>query len=315
MKRYALDWLEVSIWGGSDFEEWLISWVKKNLFINLSLSAGNPHYFSSLSNKLFGFTLFQEVRPKCKNSPLFLRLTGQFFKLKSSHDFIDALLGVLNACEVDYNICRVDACVDFISTPGDQEFIPKPSYKEVLPGKRPPMDYTGDDVNGVKMWSSGKSDSRLRVYNKLLENPDYAKDYYAGKEDFLSVWRLEYQFRSKSLKKLQNNLEKVRCKFQTSEAIIKEILGQAGRRFDFEGFELKPSLITGYVRKQASDLGKINAAKQKALSNFRRYEQLSYIAYRQGIYEQSQNFDMLKIMDFERFSRSPDQNFESGVPF
>lgn len=262
MRRYELDWFECSIWPRFVAVDEVISWIKKNLKIKLNPCGSKGYYNEGSINEDFGIYLFYFPKPKCQNSPIYLRLTGKFFQLSGhAEEFINILL----SSGTNIVPTRIDACIDFISTEKEPEVIPIPTKIQKF-GKHSPVEFRGDYDNGITSYECGKTDSRLRVYNKLLENCNYQQDYgFSDLGDVGFIWRLEHQFRGKSLKsRLKNE------RSWTYETLIEMVLGQCGRRFTFDNFEIPVDRFSGYSPRNSSLLEKKIHFERLAIKNFRR---------------------------------------------
>jgi len=142
-----LDWLELSIWSSFAGVSYFIQEINKNLFqhfgFKLEDKYGNQRYFDSLRSEDFGISLFHNVRNNVKNAPLFLSITGRFFRYARHVEFITWLLGFLNALhETDFyepghvekikytwRPTRIDSSIDFVSF--GETFIPYPRFKSI----------------------------------------------------------------------------------------------------------------------------------------------------------------------------------------
>lgn len=290
MKRYSLDWFESSIYGDLECVDWVQGWIKENLSATLKDGRGNPFYFNSVENKDLGFTLFYDVKPKVKNSPLYLRLTGRFFRLAKSHLFVEELLTVLKALNVKMSLTRVDAAIDFITFEGEKfQGIPYPVRKE-FPGNKSPIQSMIDDVHGLTGFNCGKTDSRLRVYDKLLETPEYQGKYGFNRE-IKHCWRIEHQLRGDSLKALCMKVNPNRV-----DGLFFLVVGAMFKKFDFkfldldmsygiwsnlreifevfvgkEVYSIKPLEVSAYIRSEKSDAGILNYWANKCRSTWHKY--------------------------------------------
>jgi hypothetical protein len=293
-RRYALDWFEMTIWGDIGFEEWFLSWINNYLSFDLKESFGSQFYNSSIRNDDFGFKLFKDVKNNLKNPPYHLCCSGKFFQCQQSHDFIDYFISTLRSLEIKYNVCRCDAAIDLIN----EDIIPEPTRKNELPGKKVPIDYIANDLDGVKQWFAGKSGIRISVYNKFLDLAEkglnYSDLYNIGEVDQIkSVWRIEVQMRSEPLKNLQKKVKLENC-----SDFFNEIIGQAGRRYKFAGIEIMPSINSTYLRKEKnSDVGSCNYDLQQCLKYYRRYIQKSNKLFNQDIYAYTGDTEKIQMFD------------------
>ena len=318
-QHYQLDWFETSIYTDFSRLDDLISEIKNNLSFPLKESSGNQFYFSALRNDNFGFAFLYDLKPKLKNSPFYLKLTGQFFKLhRTAQHFLNWFLNK-QALDFILSLTRVDAAIDLISFDSERDI---PTFKKISgTGKKQEIKFFGflDGLENFKEklaenlsgFIVGSGDSRLRIYNKLKENPFYSEEMVL--EGVKSVWRVEHQFRGEALKGVQYNLQEKKGKIFTSEAdLMNEVLGQMARRYEVERISLEPSEISSYVKKEKDDFGQINFWMSRALSAFKKYDYLVKKKYYKDI--SANRIDNNGLDDVRQFA----MDFESAlndVPF
>ena len=263
-------------------------------------SFGNSQYFHSLNNDTFGVKIFLEPRPKCHNHPLYIRLSGTFFRYAFSYVFVDALLKMLHGLEIKWNPVRFDASVDFISY--EEIFIPHPSVV-VRPGILPKMkkesliitfpDGSSDEVlDGYKAGYGG--DCALRIYNKLTDEHDteFLKRH-TEYEGCSGVWRLEFQLRGDTLKAVFANS---RESFISYDAVYAETLGQCFRRYNFQGFEYPKSEISSYIKRIKTDEGTYKSWQSKLKGLFHKVLQLEAQMFNKS--ERYRSFETFRVFDF-----------------
>lgn len=262
-----LDWLELSIWSSFAGVSYFIQEINKNLFehfgFKLEDKYGNQRYFDSLRSEDFGISLFHNVRNNVKNAPLFLSLTGRFFRYARHVEFVTWLLGFLNSLhETDFyepghvekikytwRPTRIDSSIDFVSF--GETFIPYPRFKSISGSALREFTsvFRGNALSSI---FHGKDGCRLTVYNKLVDDKD--PEYLSRHPEYdgcSGVWRLEFQYRRSEIKDLY---KKNPFLFGTYLNMFNTIIGQCARRYSFDGLDIKPSLISSYLpRRKTTD--------------------------------------------------------------
>jgi len=283
--RAALDWLEISIYCDMDFCDWFRVYINNYLF-RVSDLKPDKYHFLGFGVAGFGFRFSYDVKPRLKNSFAVLELTGRFFRLQKSHDFIDSFLSLLRKFDIRYVLTRCDAALDFQSFSGiEQPFIPNVVYNDT--GLAAPLIHRYKETpQGIAFdgFQAGKSDANLRVYNKLAENPDYCSIYSVSRQDILSCWRVEFEFRSQSFKDLQLNLADAGIVLDSSEKLFNEVFGQFSRRYTLSDFQLPSSPYSAYRPKKPLIEHQIRYWYDEALRAYKRYLLLSSEAYQRDIF-------------------------------
>jgi len=251
MKRIALDWFEASLKGTPDAIESF-----KNVFIrefNCKPSGSSRFYDSSSESMQGSVTIQYDLKAGLKNNPLSIRLTGGFFQDANAEFLFNSLIDLINEFGLDRVVHRVDSCIDSVSSIGDIEPMPWiKANKSKLQVK-----VIGDSETGEpETFFAGKGDFRMRLYNKLVENPLYALHYGLENEP-LEVWRLESQLRGDSLKNVlskENSADTYGLGYYQFYIYIG--LSQLGRRFEFENLPLTSSHVSSYQPKTPTYHGK-----------------------------------------------------------
>lgn len=192
MKRPALDWFEAGIDIPDEAgQQYFLMIIKK--LLNLKAGGSSRFYEQSYINEDIGFTLQFQLKEKLQNKPLFIRLTGAFFTDPRSEETFNTIIDGIHASGGCFRPNRVDGCIDLISTVGDVELpcidIIKVNHKSS--DLKAVINY---DTGQIETVFAGKSDYRLRVYNKLLECPEFTEKYGLDYPVF-DVWRIESQVR------------------------------------------------------------------------------------------------------------------------
>ena len=81
----------------------------------------------------------------------------------------------------------------------------------------------------------GKSDFRMRVYNKLVECPQYGELY--GYDNVTECWRIECQLRGNTLVNLQQKVS-----VESYQGLLRLAFGQLGRRVAVDGVFIPTSV-------------------------------------------------------------------------
>ena len=269
LKIPHLDWFEASIWSSFAGVQYFVREIKKTLFhfmgIKLTDKYGNQRYHDSLrSDEPFGVTIFHNVRNNVQNAPISIEFSGRFFRYARHAEFLDFLLRFLNSIHPDVSLwrearsedvkyrwqpTRVDASVDFVSF-SEKPFIPFPMFKQISGSQEREFTsvFRGHSLDKI---FHGKDGARLTVYNKLTDDND--AEYLSRHPEFdgcSGVWRLEFQFRRSEIKGLYR---KIPFSFGTYNNIFNTILGQCGRRYSFDGFDITPALTSSYIPRKKPD--------------------------------------------------------------
>lgn len=264
MKRIALDWFEASLEGSDE----ACNTFAMLLLKTLGMQPGSASRFYQKSMESSGVTLQYEPKPKTNCKRLYLRMTGKFFQQPQAEEGFNSLIHVLMAHKIAIFPTRIDAAVDLISNLADGfEPIPIPvALKATTVVKEISSD------GATETYFSGKSDFRLRVYNKLLECPEY-EDLYGFDCLIWEVWRVESQIRGKMLSNLLNH--KMYANFAPLyQDYILMSLGQVGRRFAIEGLYLPKNGVSTYVRTDATYENQVKYAMHKLKSAQARLNEL-----------------------------------------
>lgn len=208
MKRTALDWFECSCWldEGKDLIK-----TKLREFLN------DIRSLLLFDFKQFGFGFYNDgyqyeeiglsicFSPKIsKNAPVYLVMQGKFFQNPDHENLFNDIMAVVRQHCSKFIPTRIDYAVDLVSCFGEIEHFPEPEAKN---GSVAAFKHYSDADGNVETIVSGKGDSRLKVYNKLLENPEYIKTYgYSENLPVLEVWRIEYTVRGQTLKNIVKHL-------------------------------------------------------------------------------------------------------------
>lgn len=219
---------------------------------------------------MHGIKIFYDLRSKLKNPPINIRCSGTFFRYSFSYSFCDGLLRLLNGLNIRFQSVRYDAAVDFVSM-GEEVYIPIPevlpqpgSFKKELKYGRI-NDRILDEIKTYPYFG----DALLRIYNKLTDRKDAEfLDRHPEYKGALGVWRLEFQFRSDTLRAVQINGAE---SFKDYWSLFREVLGQCFRRYKFRGFEFNPSSVSSYIPKKTDDMASLNHAHNQMLSWYRKY--------------------------------------------
>lgn len=260
MKRVALDWFECSIW----LEQWGLEAFLAELvtmFGSPTSESSSQYYVSGKKWQENGCEFQFQPKKGVKNSFAYLRLSGRFFQSEHAESRFDFLMDKIEEYSYRYRPSRIDLAIDCISQYGDFEIEPTPELafdnRQIAPIKT-----IANEFGSVETYFSGKSDFRLRVYNKLVESPDYEIKY--GIEDVCDVWRVEAQLRGESL---HNLLEKNALQQNNYQGFIHLVSGQVGRRYKFperSGLHFYESIHSAYVCKPSTVAGKMNYWLAKA---------------------------------------------------
>ena len=288
-----LDWFEASIWSSFAGVVLFLEEINKSLFSHFGCKLqerfGNQRYFDSSRNDELGITVFHNVRNNVKNSPLFICLTGKFFRYARHVDFITWLIRFLNSIQ-DRDVfgegqpetiryywrpTRIDASIDFISF--SEPFVPYPRFKSISGSALREFTsvFRGNQLSKI---FHGKDGCRITVYNKLFDDNDlefmFRHPEYDGAS---SVWRLEFQFRKSEIKDLY---KKNPFLFGTYQNIFNTVIGQAARRYQFDGLDIKPSLISCYLpRRKTTDEAALNHCLKKWFRIAKKVQQLEKVVY------------------------------------
>ena len=131
--------------------------------------------------------------PKKNNSPVEIEFTGKYFKNPDAMEQIEFIIG-----SNKFRPYRIDTAIDEITVFNDFE----PNNMPISLRKNFHHKTICNHLDEIETWFIGKSDFRLRYYNKLEENPDYSDDYGLEHLHILECWRFEVQLRGKTLRNL-----------------------------------------------------------------------------------------------------------------
>jgi len=236
-KRVSLDWLEISVFPNNDQLKLLVDYFSATF---QAQPGSSSRFYDSSLVALNGAILFFDRKWGLKNSPLYLRFPGQFFQLADAEEIIDGFIHIFQCLCVRYRFARVDACIDLVSqlfgdlepTPVPQSFSDKHKIKTVC------------DADGFpETYFFGKSDFRMRVYNKLVECPFYGEIY--GYDNVTECWRIECQLRGNTLVNLQQKVS-----VESYQDLLRLAFGQLGRRVAVDGVFIPTSEVSGYLRRE-----------------------------------------------------------------
>lgn len=218
--RFSIDTLYIGfrcepIVGEHILEE-INNYLSSNLLFSLNReNYGNVYYYDTYKNEDNGIVLFARPRKGLKNDYLTLQIGGIFFHdILDSEKFLDWLFSSWFAVEIVLQ--RVDVALDVlyenypngeISDKGFMPRFPLPSYSPEYHYTKVDFKIDGrlyNDLFVVNMVSQGKSDKRLRVYDKSLDcyekwGDGYGEVYMLDKT-YSQVYRIEFQVRGKTLK-------------------------------------------------------------------------------------------------------------------
>jgi hypothetical protein len=257
-----------------------------------------------LKSQKYGITIFYWVRPKCKNPTITIRLTGKFFQLGKSLEFVQYILDMCNGFGWKYSVQRVDACIDCFDFPylESKDCVYSIAHADLeverkkLPGPAVDVYFTGTKRTGINQWHCGEGDTRVRVYNKLLENPEYFTCYDIA--PCSTVWRIEFQLRGQVCKDLQ-----LKQKFETVEQVFIETMGQCYRRFKTGSFQLPESQVSSYLKREHTDLGKVQYHEKMAIIHYRRACELSKAYFNTLVVNPKDEEEFTEVADFEEMTR------------
>lgn len=274
-----MDWADINVWSDFSGIEWLVDEIKKSLFFDLKQANNHPRYYGCLRNDDFGFSMFFDVKPGLNNPPLNILMTGKFFRLDWSYDFLNDFLLLINEAKefgFKWRPVRFDASIDFV-TWGSEPFYPDPESLQTTAGKKE-IDRTYGDDGSLKKISSGYgSDCALKVYDKLKDTED--KNYLNRHPDFegcSGVYRLEFQLRGETLRAIFKNSFESFSDYMTT---FKEVLGQCFRRYKFSNFEFPSSSVSSYVRRVSTDQASLNYWHDQLLKAARMVNYYEHLLY------------------------------------
>lgn len=235
MKRFALDWLEIGIDATSEEIDFFIDYFRIS-YLGV-VGSSSRFYNEEIKSETFGLSYQYGLKPGLKNNSSYLRLTGRFFQNPDHELLVNTIFAFLYDLKIPFSVSRIDACVDIISTMGELENYPVPV--PIKPQSR--MKFITNDLGVVETYFSGRSDCRLRVYDKLLECPDY-EELYGIPAVALECWRVEFQLRGQTLREVCKGL------VLDYDTLLGVGLGQAGRRFKIKNLTLPVSSVSGYKK-------------------------------------------------------------------
>lgn len=326
--------------------KWLLDEIKNYLFFPLTFNynhSRSKYYQCEAVNEDVGFFLFFSPHKKLLNDYATVQVTGKYFIDVKREEKLEELFNLVSEF---ITFQRIDVCLDVLwrELPLVPDGISKtcgfpfPSYSERWKNVRLPFStygrFNGDDFY-LNMVSCGKSDVRLRVYDKSLEiyekNKMTYSQYYGFDEEYSQVFRIEYQLRGKALKEFMSNCFTIGIDISDLKEICAAVMGCVFFKFDFLYLDteaINPFYIPTSCKRFSTLEGRIEFHKNKSGFHYFRYRDLvDEIEAREKEKKQvkklvddsvKDSFKELKTIfdfDLEKYSRSEFQDVVKDIPF
>ena len=325
--------------------KWLCSEIKNYLFFPLTFDysrSRSKYYCCEAVNEDNGFFMFFSPHKNLLNDYATIQLTGKFFvdyvhenKIKELIDFLSEFI----------NYQRIDVCLDvlWLDLPYDYDNFtnnlgfPTPKYSDRWKNIRLPFSTYGrwSGQYFINMISCGKSDLRLRVYDKSLEIEEKHhmtySEYYGFKDEFAHVFRIEYQMRGNALKEFISNIYSIGINPFDLDELCGAIISCLFYKFNFRYLDdviVNPFYVSTSSARVSTLEGRIEYHKNKSGFHYFKYADLKDEQFERdkenkqikNIVKQNvnDNFKQLKTIfdfDLEKYSRSEYQDVVKDLPF
>lgn len=346
--RLSLDTLYFGLQiDGLDFK-WAYPEIKNFLSFKVDENfnrSRSKFYQCEAVNEDEGFYLFFSPHKNLKNDYCTFQFTGKFFR-EITH--LEILKNIMDFFEGFINYQRVDVCLDvmYLEFPLEYDFetnnygFPMPRYSDNWNNVKLPFDIycrlnKSDDKMFVNMVRVGKGDLVLRVYDKSLEILEKQKmtysEYYGYTEEYLNVFRIEYQMRGRSLKEFVDNCCNLGINLFDIECLEGAVMSCLFNKFNFKYLDdcaIDPVYIPTSSHRVSTLEGRIRFHKQK--SGFHYFKWVDCVEQAREIEKENKQVknilkdsvkDDLKVFktvfdfDLEEASRREYQDIVKDIPF